>query len=486
MSEARQVWCELYVARVVLEAVTPLSVTTGANEGVFDTRLVRDADGLPAIPGTTLAGVLRSHARRILGEGFEADAFGARPTDGRGPMRSRIEISWARLHGADDRPAPLRTDVSQDALLAVLADGPASEPVVRDRVRLNHLGVADAAGRGKFDRSILPKGARFTFDLRWWSTGSDHDRGAWRKLLGLLHLDSFAVGGATRSGLGRLTPVTGRLRSACFDLSTRDGISSFEAARHPETGWLAALERECKPQECQPDGPAEQREPPEEAKRADEELRRVEFSLEPQDYLRVGGTGVDAARSDVGGKQPDLRPLTERVIVWQDGRGDFETWLIVPGSAIKGALRHRSVFHLGRILKQFAEKTAGRIGDRVREAEEELFGSVKGRTGGRAGRVTVEDAYLQPSSASNFSTMAHNSLDRFTGGVRDGFLFTEELPWRLGLIPVRIRIAAGASQDAARALDMALADLQEGRLTLGAGGGRGHGTLRIARGGGVA
>ena len=42
-----------------------------------------------------------------------------------------------------------------------------------------------------------------------------------------------------------------------------------------------------------------------------------------------------------------------------------------------------------------------------------------------------------------------------------------------------------ASQDAARALDMALADLQEGRLTLGAGGGRGHGTLRIASGGDV-
>lgn len=484
MSEARQVWCELHVARVVLEAVTPLSVTTGTNEGVFDTRLVRDADGLPAIPGTTLAGVLRSHARRILGEDFEADAFGARPADGRGPTPSRIEISWARLHGADDRPAPLRTDVSQDTLLAVLADGPASEPVVRDRVRLNHRGVADAAGRGKFDRSVLPKGARFTFDLRWWSTGSDHDRVAWRNLLGLLHLDSFAVGGATRSGLGRLTPVTGRLRSACFDLSTRDGISTFEAARHPETGWLAALERECKP-----DGPAEQPEPPEEAKRADEELRRVELSLEPQDYLRVGGSGAGIPTPDVRGQQPDLRPLTERVIVWQDGRGDFETWLIVPGSAIKGALRHRTVFHLGRILEQFAEETAGEIGNRVRAAEEKLFGSVKGRSGGQAGLVTVEDAFVQRiaanTSLSCASTMAHNSLDRFTGGVRDGFLFTEELPWRLGLIPVRIRIAAGASQDAARALDMALADLQEGRLTLGAGGGRGHGTLRIASGGDV-
>ena len=78
--------------------------------------------------------------------------------------------------------------------------------------------------------------------------------------------------------------------------------------------------------------------------------------------------------------------------------------------------------------------------------------------------------------------MPHNSIDRFTGGVRDGFLFSEELAHRgqielelLLLDPARIARQCPLGREALR---LALADLIEGRLALGGGSGKGHGFCR--------
>ena len=49
------------LARVVLEAKTPLCISSGEKDLVSDSMCIKDANGLPYIPGTTLAGVLRSH-----------------------------------------------------------------------------------------------------------------------------------------------------------------------------------------------------------------------------------------------------------------------------------------------------------------------------------------------------------------------------------------------------------------------------------------
>jgi len=50
----------LAVAQVALEALEPLSIASGAVDPLFDTVLVTDANGLPTIPGSALAGVLRT------------------------------------------------------------------------------------------------------------------------------------------------------------------------------------------------------------------------------------------------------------------------------------------------------------------------------------------------------------------------------------------------------------------------------------------
>jgi CRISPR/Cas system CMR subunit Cmr4 (Cas7 group RAMP superfamily) len=48
-----------HICCLVLETVSPLSIATGRDDDLFDNLLVCDANNLPAIPGTSFAGVLR-------------------------------------------------------------------------------------------------------------------------------------------------------------------------------------------------------------------------------------------------------------------------------------------------------------------------------------------------------------------------------------------------------------------------------------------
>jgi hypothetical protein len=69
----------------------------------------------------------------------------------------------------------------------------------------------------------------------------------------------------------------------------------------------------------------------------------------------------------------------------------------------------------------------------------------------------------------------HNAIDRFTGGVRDRLLFSEELLWQDEMELALLIHTARLGEDARQALRLALDDLISGRLALGAGAGKGHG-----------
>jgi len=150
------------LARVTIEFTTPCLVSSGDGDGLYDAVFVADANGLPALPGETLAGVLR-HA---LADGKNPDedplcrlVFGYQQRD-QGEA-SALRVSWAQVHGADDRPVPFRGDAAKlaaDPVLALLRRG-----VARDHVRIGPHGAVD--GRGKFDEQLVPAGARFTSEL---------------------------------------------------------------------------------------------------------------------------------------------------------------------------------------------------------------------------------------------------------------------------------------------------------------------------------
>lgn len=442
----------LRIARFVVEAVSPISVASGRASIRFDTSIVRDANGLPTIPGTSLAGVLRhlyaqaggddralfGHARTGAGEAGED-----RP--------SRVHLSWGCVLDSRARAVEgllLDPERLQDPLLGFLAE---ESPVTRQRVRINHRGASDAEKRGLFDRSAVPRGTRFAFEI----LVQDEDPGQldedWRRLRGLFAHPALRLGGATRAGLGEVRCVA--WHEAGFDLTRPEDWKRF-AALDPAVDAVSGLQRV------------------ELASESPEGWECVRLALEPVGGWRIGGTALTPV-SDRSGKLPDDVPHHEAVIEWSEGRARIrERQVVAPASSIKGALAHRVAFHANRLAGRWGKEAP--TGSDCPEVAE-LFGAPAGSEGAHAGRVLISDAWLERTPQTHWQM--HNSIDRFTGGARDGVLFGEEVLWR-ERIELSIWMRKGISDAAGKAWHAALDDLREGRLPLGGGAAKGHGLMR--------
>ena len=195
------------LASVVMEAAAPLAAGSGQKSIMTDATVARDANGLPYIPGTSIAGVIRhamkKHADMDKWMGFQ------RATDGKGDKEDKgqgslLAVTEARILGSDGSPADgLIPDPFKDPLLSHLKVLP-----IRQHVRLTHKGVAD--NRGKFDEEVVPEGARFTFEMELLSDSADREQSErlMDDIIGCIRADSFRLGGGSRSGFGKMRIVS--------------------------------------------------------------------------------------------------------------------------------------------------------------------------------------------------------------------------------------------------------------------------------------
>ena len=501
------------LAHVTIELSTPLTIGTGNGDDLNDSTCVLDTNGLPTIPGTSLAGMLRA-AWRTFGLQPEDDTvFGFQKK--KTGASSLVEVSWAATHDQYDRPVlPLAPTASleSDPVLACARAG-----VVRDHVRINHRGVAD--GAGKFDELLVPAGARFSFELLVHGSQASP---IMERLLALLHRGGLRLGGRTRRGFGAFSVQTCSMRT--FDLRKPEHRSAMlQVPRDLSTpgAGLPPVSLDNLPQLPR-----------------DTHRVTIALSLIPQDYW-LFGTGLpvrdehydqrkgdkDQRKGDKDQRKPhDKVPVTERRIVWPQGRGTVtssaDAEVLVPASGIKGALRHRTLFHARRRKgywalgdkacspdhlgqqRAWAEEVKAlrdhgarlpdpipdplqrQVGDTARdlaeEAVDQLFGSIKSaqkegheEAQGTPGRVFLSDLYLADARS---APLQHVSLDRFTQGPMDGLLYSEAPIARFPALNIQLIVDTADLPDLSRrALADALADLAEGRLALGAGANRGHG-----------
>ena len=453
----------LGIARLVLEADSALSISTGSPDGIFDSALVRDANGLAAIPGSSLTGVLRHLWREEYGQNDENRVFGFQ--DGKAGAASPLTVSWGALLNSQGQPAEgliLEQDPLDDPLYRSVLEQ-RDTPVTRDRVRLSHKGAA--ADQGKFDRAVLPAGHRFAVELRFWMKPEEGDD-LWRQLLALLVHPGLRLGGATRAGLGRMKLVS--LHQGLFDLADPESRKAWlQLGRGlADTKGLAAYQPEDYQQNAWKTG---------------------ELNLEARGLWRIGQG--DQPLTDAA-KPADLLPKTEERIVWKNGQGRRKlNLLLLPASSLKGALAHRMAFHARRLAGQWAEDMGPEDSDAKPTAVEALLGSVKDDQSGRAGALFIDDAWLAVEPEKVVRLM-HNAIDRFTGGVRDRMLFEEESLLG-GALKVRVslnlsRIPQEGREDAKRAFQLALDDLCEGRLALGSRTSTGNGFFNGSLSGKVA
>ena len=472
----------LEIARVSIELTSPLSIGSGEADLLDDAPIVRDSQNLPVIPATSLMGVLRSLWRRKHPDRVDT-LFGFQEKDQ--AARSMISASSGVIHGQDNRPVAPLSDLSQDTLL----QSAAYELVTRDHVRLNSRGVVD--GRGKFDRTSIPKGHRFTFEL---SLRRSDDleiegprEGDLKELLSTLASSSCRLGSKTTSGLGDFKVI--KCLYGCFDLRKSDDFERYlnlPTALHeqsPLSEFKVSL---------------------------DHELYEVRLSLKPEEAWLQGG-GDETRYADDQGQGPKIVPYREADVKWGDKGGLITNYekrdYLMTGTSVRGALRHRAAFHMRRLLNHWSEgnlcardKTSAAGGDidpyepATLTGLNILFGEIKELEGGRRGLLLTSDAHLSAQRVA-LQYSDHLSIDRFSGAPVQGHLFSEVALSAQKEMRLDIPLALSApypgtlSSDeeaclevACYALSLSLRDLCKGRLQLGAGAGRGYGYFSTQEG----
>lgn len=441
----------IILSRIVIETISPMAINTGGRETGFDTQLARDVNGLPYIPGTSVAGVWRHICESAIGEEESRFWFGFSDRDK--SSRSLLAVSNGCIHDHMNKPVqglkPLSA-ISKDPLLAELKR---EKPLHREHVRMNDRGVA--AHEGKYDQVLLPTGTRFTIELRVQtdSYSSEFEK-RWLNLVSLWNDRRFVFGATTRNGLGRFKIIStqqnlidlqqGATASKCI-ADWRNGVNcnnlNLPANVNEATKLIAEL----------------------------------------------GVKALDNWRSGVGSQQlgkvsdsnVNIITYSENVIEWKSNQGALSRAprAVLAGSTIKGILAHRIAFHYNRHTQRWAENLE-EASHKEWEARPLGLSQILGHAdeenheASTAGKLFIDDAQIEYKDT---IVRTHNSIDRFTGGVRKGALYSEELLYQPSFT---IRIWAPSEISLDKALKSALADtvkdIETGLLPFGAGAGRGN------------
>jgi CRISPR/Cas system CSM-associated protein Csm3 (group 7 of RAMP superfamily) len=432
------------IARVTIEAVSPLSC--GAGQGLdADNAIVRDANGLPMIPGTTLQGLLR----QAYAGSDKPELFGG--TQGATTITAaRLIFSNALVHNSHNVAVQFPTDPECDELLKHLM---ADAPLKRDHVRLDHRHTA--AKGGKFERAAVPAGTRFSFELMLFGTSEEGTKLS--DVLAGLKGETFRIGSSGYRGYGKVD--VSRAKGAFY------AVADARALRELRKTPLSTAEKMWGDLTlCNSGDPL-----------------TISLKLTPINPWRTGQDGLQVAADE----RKKSAPVRESKIDWS-GDSDKGVWIkptadnksgyLLPGSSLRGPLAHRALFHWNvqnghSICANDLAKAADNLEVFLKHKAHliSLFGDARDDgTGGQVSALIFDDVEI---SKPTVGDVDHIKIDRFTGGVFQGALYSEELlkPEELTCtIRVRSNRAAAICDKSRTAFLAGLRDLVEGRLALGA------------------
>lgn len=407
-------------------------------------RLVTDASGAACLPGRSVKGALRSALRRA---GSEA---------GNSPLWGSIEV------GPSVTVHPIR-----------LPQVPEEQTVERFGIAVDRRwgSVGDGA---LFTREVVPAGTPLTLQLSarvGWveplsgrgdtsevcSASEEDVRRLFAEIVAVVRSGGLTLGARRSAGWGRV-----RLADADAVTARRADLSSPEGLRSYRT----------RGQEI--------------------ELPQVEDlasdSRVSVEIMWSSPTGILVAAPDPK-EDEEGRKRTVPMRAGAEGSP-----YVLPGSSVRGALRSRCSRIARTVLaargEQLRDWTDVGVHDQLAD-DVALVRALFGDTG-RRGAVTVMDTHARGGVT---QVRSHNAGDRWTGGVKDGALFTEEHvvsdwePIRLDVDLKLLGLGEGGEtpteaeeRERVRAglclLGLALAELSTGCLPLGSRGTRGLGEAR--------
>lgn len=291
-----------------------------------------------------------------------------------------------------------------------------AEQYTRPRLRVNS-NTASADEGGKFDMAHIGAGAKLRFSVTWLgiAESAKQELPIVEQMLAAMDAGAIRLGAQKSNGFGQLTL---KVRKRAFDLTDAGDRQAWLSDQWE--GQPLPLPKV-------------------------EQKREVIFTVEG----RSENILVKSA------PEKDDQTSTYTPNLSEGGRN------VLPGSSIKGAVRARA---------EYISKVLGLKKDLVKQ----YFGrEAQNDDNGLPGQVRFQDALLSDQK----KRISRIRIDRFTGGVFRGGLFTEE-PISTGLT---LRITAPNEPEICGLLLYALRDLGLGLYNLGSGWAIGRGQVSVER-----
>lgn len=511
-----------FLAQITLEANAAFAINSGKLGLLNDNVVAKDANRLPYLPGTSLAGVLR----HSVGKGLENDLFGSKGMSGKDAdsgFGSRLILSSGHMVGKEGKIIEgLQPIDFNDTFYSAFGKLP-----LRDHVKINKKGAAEKGA--KYDEELVFKGTRFVFEIEL--KGTEDDQDTWSILLQLIESPDFRLGSGTRKGHGEFIVIQQKSNQRVFDLRNgedlNDYLSKSASLNMPIPKGLplsSPLNRDLVG------------------------WQKFKIEMKAKDFFLFGAGFGDGDVDQISNK--------EKIISWSNDIPSISQsdYILIPATSIKGALAHKVRFHSSKLIEDFIESPKGayqpeakldiekilqefesqidfnnldfdskeeafknleqkindfnpimtpewksyldqlqdeaasliKLGsepDESNYAVEKLFGYTKNskneeeKENGQKGNVLIQDVYI-PYKKENDKIFNHVKIDRFSGGAIDGALFQEKAYFgKEDSIVLIIYVLSEALKEPliSEAWLNVMNDLMNGLIPLGGQNTKGHG-----------
>ena len=478
-----------------LQAETPLHVGGYGVDVDTDLPLARNGKNQLYVSGTSITGVLRAWCERNF---IKLDENGNPEKDKEGKIKPQEIITEIfGFQEKDKTKVGTKADKSHASFVliedAIVTLPKGLQTEIRDGVGINRI-YGTAADKSKFDRAILPKGSKLKFEMTVEIDKNEAETKAiFGHLLTALTKEEIRFGASKTRGLGRVKLIE-------LDEIQNQDFSDI-------LSWIVLDEKG--------------------AKLTDETAIKNEINK-----LGLNGTSKqDSPRLEITICWKPRLPLMNKagyegigvdMLPVTSGVGDEKLSLVLAGSSIKGAFRS----HAERIVRTVRNEDTDSDFNKqiIVPVVKELFGGKKEKDNPNQpkstiglGALSIDDCYsvesfnqekwreVEQASADkdetyttflsklsqiekpnlSFYPTQHTAIDRFTGGVAEGALYSVLAPHNIEWQPIKMSLDFGRTQGKDKCclmlLLLVLRDLAENRLPLGFATNRGMGEVEIQK-----
>lgn len=440
-----------YLIAAEITNATPLLIGSGEADGQKDMLILKDGNGYPLIPGTSLAGVLRSKIKAIYNENVENLIFGNIKEKKNEQNQSMLNIRDIVLKDENGKPAVV---------------------ICRDCVRLDPFA---SSAENKFDFEAVERGAtgkffieltvraklaeraeRISEEISFVHTEYETKKDLFGDVVATIAdmlTSGIQVGAKTASGLGKI--------QSCIPA----GVVEFDFRNSKDTlKWLFYLQDKTKLPQNIYISPKNVGQVLPKGDLCVSVLASINSALLIKNY--------DNIEKDDNNNDDDKAKISAVQLKSKDA-------YLIPGTSLRGVIRHEAYKILQSIYKDDENK--------VQDFIFELMGNVstKGNAdekleAAKASKLSVEEIYISKEDVNSSVKQKRIRINRFTRSVMPSSLFTEQPIWQTNgsLTPIHLNIyVKECSEKMAGLVLLIMRNIFQGRLSIGSGKGIGRGFI---------